>query len=119
MVDHGSQQAESNETFLEIVRRFTEKNKYDIVEPAHMDIASPSIEEAFERAVKRGATAILVHPYFLLSGKHVREDIPALTQKAAEKHPNIKWGITEPLGESDSILDTVTQRIENTLKTFS
>lgn len=119
MVDHGSQQDESNKAFLKIVRRFSEKNKYNIVEPAHMDVNPPSIEEAFDRAVKRGATEILVHPYFLLPGKHASEDIPAQTQKAAEKHPDIKWEVTEPLGESDRILDTVTQRIENTLKTFS
>ena len=38
-----------------------------IVEPAHMELAEPSIATAFARCVERGATTVVVFPYFLLA----------------------------------------------------
>jgi len=58
----------------------------DIVEPAHMELAEPSIATAFTRAVAQGATSITVAPYFFFPGKHIRADIPALVEEAAKMH---------------------------------
>ena len=111
IVDHGSKQSESNEKFEEIVSRFTNLYDHEIVEPAHMEIAHPSIQEAFDSAVGKGATEIVVLPYFLLPGKHWHNDIPDLCAKAAAKHPNLTWRVTEPLGLSDKILEVVAERL--------
>lgn len=116
IVDHGSRQEESNQAFFKIVDRFARRGLYPIVEPAHMELSSPTIAEAFDRAVARGATEIIVHPYFLLPGKHWHEDIPRLCEAAAKKHPGIRWKVTAPLGESDLILDVVAERIDDCRK---
>ena len=78
LVDHGSRRAESNDMLLDVVRNFAESSGLSIVEPAHMELAEPSIATAFARCVKRGATTVLVFPYFLLPGRHWNEDIPRL-----------------------------------------
>ena len=57
-----------------------------IIEPAHMEMAEPSIKTAFMKCVQRGATKIICHPYFLSRGRHVMEDIPELVAQAAEEH---------------------------------
>ncbi|MDP6113862.1 MAG: CbiX/SirB N-terminal domain-containing protein [Planctomycetota bacterium] len=111
IVDHGSRQEESNEKFEEIVERFTDLHHFQIVEPAHMEIASPSIADAFKSAIKKGATDIVVLPYFLLPGKHWHEDIPDLCAEAAAQHAGICWRVTEPLGLSDKILEVVAERL--------
>jgi len=113
IVDHGSRRAEANDALAEIARRFAERSGHAIVEPAHMELASPTLDEAFERAVARGATEIVVHPYFLAPGRHWNEDIPALCARAAAGHPSVKWTVTEPLGISDKILDVIAERVES------
>ena len=51
IVDHGSRRSESNEMLLEIVITFRQATQYAIVEPAHMELAEPSIATAFARCV--------------------------------------------------------------------
>ena len=54
------------------------KQTYDIVEPAHMELAEPSIGTAYAKCAERGATRIIVCPFFLGPGKHWTADIPRL-----------------------------------------
>ena len=72
LVDHGSRRGESNQLLEEVAaafaRRFAER--YPIVEPAHMELAEPTIAAAYARCVERGAERIVVVPYFLGPGKH-------------------------------------------------
>jgi len=115
IVDHGSRRAEANDAFLEVVARFGERGRFQIVEPAHMEIASPTIEDAFERAVARGASEIVVHPYFLSPGRHWQSDIPSLCDAASRKHGSVPFRVTEPLGLSERILDVIDERIDAVL----
>lgn len=65
---------------------------------AHMELAEPTIEQAFDRCVAAGAKKIVLHPFFLSPGRHVMSDIPALMQGAAVRHPDVAWVVSEPLG---------------------
>jgi sirohydrochlorin ferrochelatase len=85
---------------------------YDIVEPAHMEIAEPSIATAFARCVERGATQIIVTPFFLGPGKHWTGDIPRLTADASRNHAGTTYHVTMPLGIDDLILDLLNKRIQ-------
>ncbi|MBI1375019.1 MAG: hypothetical protein GC159_20060 [Phycisphaera sp.] len=98
VVDHGSRRPESNDMLLEVVRLFMEQTDYRVVEPAHMELAEPTIAQAFDKCVERGAKVVVCNPYFLLPGRHWNQDIPDLVAAAAAKHPGIKWMVTAPLG---------------------
>ncbi len=113
IVDHGSRRAESNEMLEEVARLFAARfsGQYSIVEPAHMEIAEPSIATAYERCVKRGARRVVVCPFFLGPGKHWTSDIPRLTAEAAQKHPGTEYHVTPPLGIDDLMLDLINKRI--------
>jgi len=84
LVDHGSRREESNQLLLEVVEAYRQHAQWEIVEPAHMELAKPSIATAFERCVRRGAELVVVFPYFLAPGRHWDQDIPALSAEAAE-----------------------------------
>src|SRR4051794_13438182 len=113
IVDHGSRRDESNKMLEEVARLFQQRfaRQYDIVEPAHMEIAEPSIASAYAKAVQRGATRIIVCPFFLGPGKHWTSDIPSLTAAAAQQHPSTRYHVTQPLGIDDLILDLIQKRI--------
>jgi sirohydrochlorin ferrochelatase len=117
IVDHGSRLAESNQLLEELARQFHRRfaDKFPIVEPAHMEIAEPSIATAYGRCVERGARRIVVLPYFLGPGKHWTHDIPRLTAEAAKKFPQTEFRVSATLGIDELMLDLMAKRIEASL----
>lgn len=80
------------------------------VYPAHMELAEPSIRQAFEQAVSEGATAVVVHPYFLSPGRHSTTDIPRMVEEAAAAFPGVEHCVTAPLGVHPKIGEVVLER---------
>ena len=115
IVDHGSKRAESNEMLIRFVDQFRRVSTYDVVEPAHMELAEPSIATAFDRCVERGAQAVVVSPYFLLPGKHWHGDIPRLAGEAAAKHPGVRYLVTAPIGLHPLMIGVIQSRIDHCL----
>jgi len=115
LVDHGSRREESNRLLVEVVRHFSESSGLPLVEPAHMELAEPSIATAFARCVERGAKTVVVFPYFLLPGRHWYEDIPRLTADAAKSHPGVEFLVTAPFGHHPLMFDVIGQRIARCL----
>ena len=113
IVDHGSRRDESNRMLERIATLFAERfrGRYEIVEPAHMELAEPSIETAYARCVERGATRVVVCPYFLGPGKHWTSDIPSLTAAAAAKFPGTRYHVTQTLGLDDLMLELLSKRV--------
>jgi sirohydrochlorin ferrochelatase len=115
LVDHGSRRGESNQLLEEVAaafaRRFAER--YPIVEPAHMELAEPTIAAAYARCVERGAERIVVVPYFLGPGKHWTEDIPRLTAAAAGRFPGTTYHVAQTLGIDELMLDLLDKRIRH------
>ncbi len=113
VVDHGSRRAESNEMLEGLTRSaIADRLEYDIVEPAHMELAEPSIATAFDRCVERGATTVVIQPYFLLPGKHWNQDIPELAEEAASRHPGVSYLVAAPFGLHPLMADVVSARVE-------
>ena len=115
IVDHGSRRAESNAMLERFVEQFARTSGYPIVEPAHMELAEPSIATAFDRCVAHGAERVVVTPYFLLPGKHWSTDIPQLTHAAAANHPGIAYMVTAPIGLHPGMVSVIDSTIQHCL----
>jgi len=115
VVDHGSRRGASNEMLEVMAGMVADVVPYGIVEPAHMELAEPSIQTAFDRCVERGAQMVVVSPYFLLPGRHWDQDIPRLTQTAASRHPNVPFLVAAPLGLHPLMARVVESRVEHCL----
>jgi sirohydrochlorin ferrochelatase len=115
VVDHGSRREVSNDALLQVVEGFAQDTDYAIVEPAHMELAAPTIADAFDRCVERGAKLVVVHPFFLLPGRHWDQDIPALVAAAAAKHEGVQWLVTAPLGTHPLMSRIMDDRIRHCL----
>ena len=112
IVDHGSRRPQSNQMLEEVARLFAERfaQRYEIVEPAHMELCEPSIATAYGRCVRRGATHVVVCPFVLGPGKHWTSDIPALTAAAAAEFPGTQYHVAQTLGLDDLILELLNKR---------
>ena len=115
-VDHGSLFCESNDLLLEVAEVFRQQTDWEIVEPAHMELAEPSISEAFRRCVEQGAEIVVVFPYFLGPGRHVSEDIPRLAAEAAQACGGVEHRVAEPLGMHALLLQIVDERVRQCLQ---
>jgi sirohydrochlorin ferrochelatase len=117
IVDHGSRKRESNDMLLALVEMYRGHAgaRFAIIEPAHMELAEPSIATAFDRCVARGAKRVVVMPYFLLPGRHWTEYIPRLTAEAAAKHPGVGYLVGAPLGLHPLIAEVIESRLEHCL----
>src|SRR5437899_7435925 len=107
IVDHGSRREESNKVLEEVAALFAQRfaERFESGEPAHMELAEPSMGTAYGKCVSRGATRVVVCPFFLGPGKHWTADIPRLAAEAAKAHPHTEYHVTMPLGIDDLILE--------------
>ncbi len=116
IVDHGSRREASNNMLLDFVEAFAANQNYAIVEPAHMELAEPSIATAFNKCVSRGARLVIVSPYFLSPGRHWKNDIPQLAAEAAAAHPGVQHFVTAPLALHPLMQQIIDDRIQHCLK---
>lgn len=111
VLDHGSRRPEANAHLEELCRLVAERRPEARVYPAHLEVVGPDLQSAVDRAVADGARRIVVHPFFLLPGRHTARDVPEQLEQARERHPGIDLVQSEPLGLSDALVDIVLTRI--------
>jgi sirohydrochlorin ferrochelatase len=80
---------------------------YGIVNAAFLEAADVLIPEGIRQCVDEGASAIVVLPYFLNSGKHVVEDIPTIVNSCKGLYPDIEISIAPHIGASPLMLDII------------
>ena len=112
ILDHGSREPAANALVMQIVSRVKIRRPDSIVEPAHMELASPSLDEAVSACQNQGAQSIAVLPYFLAPGRHTQETIPQQVAEIAKRYPGLDIRIAEPLGCHDSLVDLLLDRAE-------
>ncbi len=116
VVDHGSRRTEANRHHERFVEAWGAGSPFAIVEPAHMELAEPSIATAFDACVAAGAATVAVAPFFLWPGDHWDRDIPDLARAAASRHPGVGYLVTAPLGPHPLLGDLVELRIGHCLR---
>ena len=111
LVDHGSRLDAANEMLLDVAKMYAEVSATEIVEPAHMELAPPTIADALQRCVDRGAKTVIIHPYFLFPGRHSTQDIPRMAKEAAQAFPDVTVKVTKPLNIDPAIGPIIQTRI--------
>ena len=65
-----------------------------------LEAMRPTLDEAIDDLVKRGAIQIDIVPIFLATGSHVAKDLPQLVATAMDRHPAISIAIATPVGQN-------------------
>ncbi len=88
---------------------------YPLVETAFLEMARPSLAEAIESLAARGASQIVIVPYFLVMGVHLQEDLPQLALDLARRHERLNIRVAQPLDGHPALLQIVLDRISEAL----
>jgi sirohydrochlorin ferrochelatase len=109
LIAHGSRQEEANADLYHVVAAMRARG-HAIVEASFLELAEPSIEEGGSRCVRQGAERVILLPYFLSAGVHVRRDLTEARAKLNERFPSVEFRLAEPLGQHPLLLDVVAER---------
>ena len=115
LMAHGSRVAEANDAVREIAALVKKMTDYDIVEVSFREQHKPDIQQGVDACVAQGAERIMLVPYFLYMGAHVREDLPEEMAVAIERHPGVEFVMGKHLGVHRKLAEVVVERIAETL----
>ncbi len=109
LVAHGSRRTTSNDEVRVLAARLSDRvsGAFDEVSCAFLEIAEPSIPDAIQQCVERGAREVVVLPYFLSAGRHVAEDIPREVLIKQLEHPQIPMRIAPYLGAAEHVPELI------------
>jgi sirohydrochlorin ferrochelatase len=110
LIAHGSRQEEANADLYYLVTRLREQGRYGIVEASFLELAGLNIEQGGARCVEQGAEQVILLPYFLSAGVHVRRDLTEACRRLAEQFPRVRFRLAEPLGRHPLLLEVVVER---------
>ncbi|MBF0526248.1 MAG: CbiX/SirB N-terminal domain-containing protein [Deltaproteobacteria bacterium] len=111
LLGHGSRVPEAGKHMEQVAIGLRTKYVHELVEICYMSRLGPHFPDALKKCVALGATDVLVIPYFLHEGLHMKLDIPEMMQDEAEKYPTVKLVLGRHLGFDDSLVDLVEKRI--------
>lgn len=98
---HGSPRPSANADMFRVVEIARQRGVFPIVAVGFLECNEPTIPEAIDLCAAQGATRIVAVPYFLHTGTHVAEDLPALLDAGRERHPQIEFAMGAYLGRSE------------------
>jgi sirohydrochlorin ferrochelatase len=110
LIAHGSREDEANADLYHVVDEMRRRGRYLVVEPSFLELAEPTIEQAAARCAAAGARRVLLLPYFLSAGVHVRRDLREMSRRLAGQHPGVEFRLGEPLGRHPLLLAVVEER---------
>ena len=113
LIAHGSRRAEANEDLEHVARELRERDGSAFVVCSYLELAPPTIEDGGAVCADRGATDVVLLPYFLSPGIHVREDLLTARNALAERYPQVMFRLAEPLGRHPLLIAIVEERIRS------
>ena len=104
LVIHGSRYPGTVEQMSSLVDTLQALRPVDRVAGAYLEILSPSVAQVIDALVEEGLRKLVLLPYFVLDGRHTREDLPRLADAARARHPGLEVRVGPPLGVRREVL---------------
>ncbi len=115
IVAHGTPDGRANLPVQSMAHQVRMNGRYAMVAECYLGLNQPNIATAITALVRNGMTHIIVAPYFLHLGNHVREDIPLQIAAARTAHPRCQIILAEYLGYDRLLVGVIADRISEAL----
>ena len=113
VVGHGSRDADGVDEFWALAETIRAVSGDLMTGFGFIELASPTVDEAIDELVARGATEIVSVPLVLLSAGHLKNDGPAALARARTRHPRVHFALARDLGIEPNVLEVAADRIRD------
>jgi sirohydrochlorin ferrochelatase len=113
---HGSPVEEANRGVHDLAQKIEATGPYRYVRAAFLDSAQPDLLAGVMEAAEAGLERLIVIPYFLTVGLHLRRDLPKLVAAAREKHPNFEIAVGQSLEGHPLMPSIILSRAQEVLR---
>lgn len=107
---HGSPVETANDGVRELAERAGREGGFDLAAHAFLDPVEPGLPAAVRQVVAAGARRIVVVPYFLTVGLHLRRDVPRIAGDLRNIYPDVEIEVTPPLEGHPGLVAIVLDR---------
>jgi sirohydrochlorin ferrochelatase len=108
VIGHGSSDKRAREAFVHTVGSLCQS--YRSVNFCFLELDEPSIEKAITTIVSNGPKTMLIMPYFLHKGSHIKRDVIQEVRSALVKNKFENAFLSRHLGVDDRLIQLVLQR---------
>ncbi|MEL4106893.1 CbiX/SirB N-terminal domain-containing protein [Oscillospiraceae bacterium WX1] len=115
LLAHGSREGDTEKTMAQITSFVKEILVSDMIEEAYLQFRDKNLEAGIKNLIDKGADNIVVIPYFLFAGIHIKEDIPAEIAALNEKYPHVKMTMGSTLGTDRRLAEIVSDRVRQVI----
>ena len=113
---HGSRVPEANQAVEDLAQAAAEHAGFDRWRAAFLELAHPDLKTAVKQLEAEGARRIVVMPYFLVMGIHLRDDLPVLLAEAERECPGVEVRASDQLGGHPELARIVADRASAALE---
>ena len=113
---HGSSVEAANDGVRAMSAEMARRGGFPLVETAFLELAQPALPEAVRAVQARGATRVVVVPFFLTLGIHLRRDLPAIVDEIRGMYDSFAIEIASPLEGHPALVDVMIGRANDVLK---
>ena len=111
---HGSAVPEANEEVARLAEDVSRRARCP-ARSAFLEMAQPDLPAAVAEAVAAGARRIVVVPYFLTMGVHVRRDLPRLIAEQQARFPDVDLRAGQSLEGYPGMVQALLDRVRDAL----
>jgi sirohydrochlorin cobaltochelatase len=109
---HGSPVESANEAVRVMTRALAKRGGFDLMEPSFLESGVPDLPGAVEKLIQSGATHIVVLPYFLTTGIHLKRDLPRIVEELRGIYKDVAFEVRAPLDGHPALLEVLIARAQ-------
>ncbi|GAU08364.1 precorrin-8X methylmutase [Desulfoplanes formicivorans] len=106
ILGHGTRRTTASQGFFALVDRIALRLAPIRVVPACFSCGQPTLGEQAAALIREKVSQIIIFPYFLLSGKHIADELPLEVQELRETFPHARFDLLKTM-EDEPLLETV------------
>lgn len=112
LVGHGSLRAGSGAAMIRLAARVREAGAAPLAAAGFLNYSRPTLSQALDRCIERGASEIAIMPYFLVPGAFASVDLPRAVAAAQRARPDVPLRLTRCFDDHPALAALATQRAE-------
>jgi len=112
LLGHGSRRPEANQEILDIAEQVKARAGDGIYRASFFQFGEPGLVETIQQLARAGVEKITVVPLLLVTGNHIKVDLPEILKEQQRRYPGIKFMLAPHLGPDPRIADIVIDRMK-------